>query len=290
MRNTAILLTCCFFAFGLAQGADDDEETTFLRSVVVEKGETSPGDVICILCSVTVRGTVPGDVVAVGGDVELSGHIQGDAVAAGGRVSLLPGARIDGEPVAVGGSVTRTGRVSAPVEASSVPYFHLPGQRSFHPIGVLVLVGFMLLVTVAAAVIFRARQTARVADDLRQRAWLAFLLGLAGWVLYFFLEEQLDVDGALPTLGYWLVSGLVLALMLIGYAGLVWLLGRWIGRQDGWRAWAAGAFTLTIGLLVPVAGAFLVCLLLIVTLGSGIERTAGLAATIIFRRRADRAT
>ncbi len=287
MRKILILLTCCscFFASGRGQ-AQNDEDMRFLRSVIIEKGETSPGDIICILCSVTVKGKVPGDVIAIGGDLTVTGSIHGDAIAAGGRVSVLPGGRIDGDPIAVGGSVRTSGRVTVPAERVSVPYFHLPGQRSFDPLGVLSLAGFMLLVTAAAAAILRTHRSAGIADDLRRRPWLALLLGLAGWTLYLFLEEQLDTDGTLATLGYWMVSGLVLALLLIGYAGLVWLVGRLIARQHGGKNWVAGSLIVTIALLVPVAGALFVSLLLVLTMGSGIERTARSAAAIIARRRA----
>jgi len=285
MRHIAgFLIASCSFLFGLAQGADD-EETRFIRSVVVQKDRTSPGDVICILCSVTVQGTVTGDVIAVGGDIEVSGSVTGDVIAAGGRVTVLSGAQTDGDLIAVGGSLETTSRAKPPADFLTVPYFHLPGQRSFHPIGVLTLICFMLLVTMAAAAIVRSGQSARISDEFVRRPWLILLLGLAGWILFGFAEEQLDAEGIFRTIAVWLLLGLVLAMMLFGYAGILWLLGRRVVGQQGWKAWAVAGLIVIVGLLVPVAGALLGCLLLIVTLGSGIERTTELGVAVVARFR-----
>jgi hypothetical protein len=78
------------------------------RSIVVEPGENA-GDVVCIACSILVRGQTAGDVVAVLGSVhiESGAQIAGDTVAIAGSIRLDTGAHIGGDIVAVVGRLRR---------------------------------------------------------------------------------------------------------------------------------------------------------------------------------------
>jgi len=76
------------------------------HDVTVADGD-SADDVVCVLCSVRVRGEVKGDVVAVLGNVSVdSGRaVRGDVVTVGGYTSLGSGAVVNGDLVVVGGDL-----------------------------------------------------------------------------------------------------------------------------------------------------------------------------------------
>lgn len=59
----------------------ETDEVRLLQSFVVEEGQTLEGEVVCILCSAEIRGTVHGEVVVVGGNASVRGQIAGGVVA-----------------------------------------------------------------------------------------------------------------------------------------------------------------------------------------------------------------
>jgi hypothetical protein len=78
------------------------------RDIYVEPQDKA-GDLVCVACSIHIRGQVAGDAVAVGGNVVLE---QGAQVAGGvttvvGDVRLQTGTQIAGDAVAVAGMVKR---------------------------------------------------------------------------------------------------------------------------------------------------------------------------------------
>jgi hypothetical protein len=78
------------------------------RPIVVQPGE-KVGDLVCVACSIRVRGQTTGDVVAVAGSikVENGGEIAGDTVAVAGSIRLESGAHIGGDVVTVAGRLHR---------------------------------------------------------------------------------------------------------------------------------------------------------------------------------------
>lgn len=95
-----------FSSFAAAQESADRVQVG--RSIVVQPGE-KVGDLVCVGCSIRVRGQTAGDVVAVAGSiaVESGAQIAGDTVAVAGSVWLESGARIGGDVVTVAGRVHR---------------------------------------------------------------------------------------------------------------------------------------------------------------------------------------
>ncbi|MYC66743.1 MAG: hypothetical protein F4X12_10470 [Acidobacteriia bacterium] len=85
----------------------------FGSSLEVRAGDRAE-DVVVILGSATINGTVEGDVVVLLGSLELGSTsvIEGDAVVVGGSINVLPGAVAEGDFVLVGGAL------DAPVEFS----------------------------------------------------------------------------------------------------------------------------------------------------------------------------
>jgi len=83
------------------------DRVQFARDIYVEPGDR-PGDLVCLACSIHVRGQTTGDAVAVAGSIDLeSGKIAGDAVAIGGRLRLQGASRVGGDAVSIIGGVYR---------------------------------------------------------------------------------------------------------------------------------------------------------------------------------------
>jgi len=78
------------------------------RDIVVQPGEKT-GDLVCVACSVRVRGQTAGDVVAVAGSIKLEtgAQVAGDNVAIAGSIRLESGTQVAGDITAVGGTVQR---------------------------------------------------------------------------------------------------------------------------------------------------------------------------------------
>ncbi len=87
-----------------ARGSGD--RVHILRSITVEEGE-DVGDVVCIVCSIHMSGRC-GDVVAVVGSITIDGTVTGDAVAVAGGMYLGENASVAGDVVAVGGRLHRS--------------------------------------------------------------------------------------------------------------------------------------------------------------------------------------
>src|SRR5262245_31210153 len=177
----ALLCGCALAVFPQAvpsQGANESiDGTHYLRDVVVEEGKTAQR-VVCVLCSVVVRGEVKGDVVTVWGDIEIGGKLQGDAVAAGGKIVLRDGAA-EGDLVAVGGRVERKGSSVVKADVNEVPFLYFPGQRSLVFPGTLIF----LSANVVFSMLYLAAGRSRVgtlAETVRKRAMMVFLVGTAG--------------------------------------------------------------------------------------------------------------
>jgi len=100
---TAVILVSSFTA---AQKSADRVQVG--RSLIVQPGEKA-GDLVCVLCSIHVRGQTSGDVVAVLGNVTVASgsKIAGDTVAVLGNVRLASGAQIGGDAATVGGMLYR---------------------------------------------------------------------------------------------------------------------------------------------------------------------------------------
>jgi len=78
------------------------------RDIVVQSGERT-GDLVCVACSIRVRGQTAGDVVAVAGSIaiESGAQVAGDTVAVVGSIRLDSGAQVAGDITAVAGAVRR---------------------------------------------------------------------------------------------------------------------------------------------------------------------------------------
>ena len=88
----------------LAQRSSD--RVQFNHDIIVQPGQES-GDLVCVNCSIFVRGEVAGDVVAVHGNVviEEGAKVAGDVTTVLGNLRIPGTAQVKGDAVAVGGTV-----------------------------------------------------------------------------------------------------------------------------------------------------------------------------------------
>jgi hypothetical protein len=88
----------------MAKGTGDDR-VHFFQSITIESDETV-GDVVCIGCSIRMAGSC-GDMVAILGSIAVDGTVNGDAVAVGGGIRLGEDAQVMGDTVGLGGGIAR---------------------------------------------------------------------------------------------------------------------------------------------------------------------------------------
>jgi uncharacterized RDD family membrane protein YckC len=75
------------------------------QNFVLEKGETTSGDLVLVRGHAKIDGTVNGDCVLVGSDADISGTINGDTVSVASKLRFLPGTTVNGDFVSVVSSV-----------------------------------------------------------------------------------------------------------------------------------------------------------------------------------------
>jgi len=125
LRQTArILLRVLAVSALLAAPAfarPSSDRTQINHDIFVEPGQKS-GDLVCINCSIFVRGEVAGDVVAVHGNVvvEQGAQVVGDATTVLGDLRVQSAAQVRGDAVAVGGMVRSQPQASIGGEVTSL--------------------------------------------------------------------------------------------------------------------------------------------------------------------------
>jgi hypothetical protein len=104
-RGVTLLAIAVIVLSGGAFARNSSDRVQFAHDIRVQPGE-KVGDLVCIGCSIYVRGQAAGDAVAIGGSIVVdSAEVGGDAVAVGGGLRLNGDAHVGGDAVAVFGSV-----------------------------------------------------------------------------------------------------------------------------------------------------------------------------------------
>jgi len=108
LRTLLSLLAIALLSSSLCMAEQRSDRVQIGRDIHVQPGDRS-GDLVCIGCSIYVRGHTAGDVVAVAGSVTLEdgAQVAGDTVAVLGSVRLQNAAQVAGDVTAVAGDVRR---------------------------------------------------------------------------------------------------------------------------------------------------------------------------------------
>ncbi|HYK91801.1 MAG TPA: polymer-forming cytoskeletal protein, partial [Acidobacteriota bacterium] len=247
----------------------------FLHQIVVQRGQ-NVGNVQCSGCSVLVQGSASGDVVAIGGDITIEGAVGGDAIALGGDVHLLSPARLKGDAMALGGYVRADEGARASGDSESIPYMHVPGQRSLHLTGIGAFLAASLSLLLLAAVGFRRRRAMNLSGAVAKRPGMVFVSGTLSAFLVMLLFILTGIARQSELLWVLLVTAGVVYAGLAGYLGVCGALGRLLARQDPWLLPPlAGAVALTALMLVPVAGFIVFMAAFVMVLGGAIASGFG---------------
>jgi hypothetical protein len=105
------LLGCLLTAFILCAAAmaqANPDRVQIGRDMSIDQEEKA-GDLVCVACSIHVRGQVSGDVVAVGGSVTIDpgSQVAGGVTTVFGGLRMADGAQVQGDVTVVGGVVRR---------------------------------------------------------------------------------------------------------------------------------------------------------------------------------------
>jgi hypothetical protein len=108
-RLSRLLVPLLFLALVPATYAQQHADITQFGHDIRVQPNQQTSDLVCMGCSIYVRGQVAGDVVAIMGRVVIDDNAQvsGDVVSLVGNVRVNSGAKIAGDVSAVGGSVDR---------------------------------------------------------------------------------------------------------------------------------------------------------------------------------------
>jgi hypothetical protein len=103
-----LLVAAGTFSSSSIVAAQNSDQVHIGRDIYVQPQDKA-GDLVCVACSIYIRGQVAGDAVAVGGNVVLQqgAQVAGSVTAVVGDVRLQTGTQIAGDAVAVAGMVKR---------------------------------------------------------------------------------------------------------------------------------------------------------------------------------------
>lgn len=274
---TAVL--CLTWPAAIALGQDEPEPTHYFRSIRVEAGETT-SDAMCFMCPIYARGKIDGDALTLGGDIIVEGEITGDAVVLGGRIILAGNSKVDGDAVAIGGTVQREAGATLSGEADSFPYFHFPGQRSFHPLGALTFVIANMVFLVLLGYVIPRRRSANLAAAIGSHPVATTLTGILFACLSVLLVVFTRIPTRFGTAIVVLATFAALFALVYGYLGVALLTGQITGSgRSRLMTLLAGAGLVTVALLIPVAGVVALAAILVLAPGSvvvsGLGRDSG---------------
>jgi len=245
-----MLFVLCLF---VTTAAAADDKTSYFRSVTIDQGPFQ-GSVTCIFCDVVVRGDLQGDAVAIWGSITVNGKVQGEVVAVGGAISLKNGADAS-NVVAIGGMVSSESQSSAQSKKAftSLPWIHLPGQRSVGWRGVVALLGFNIACTLLPTLILRPRAIRSVAKT-SQRWFVTSACGILAVIIYSYflvaLDEYLHVSDTVESV----FTFLFLAVLVLGIGGICFAIGDRLFPGLLFVSLGAGAIILTALELIPYLG------------------------------------
>jgi cytoskeletal protein CcmA (bactofilin family) len=262
----ALVVLCTVVPAGSALAAGDvpDDRIVLSGSVLVDRGETVPGDVVVLDGDVLIRGTVKGNVVLGGGDVTIRGKVGGDVVVFGGVAKLGRAARVSGDvvyfdkkPVVAPGATIGGETKGVEGFADAVAGLAIGIWIAFSVS--LVLFGLLLMLLAPKA----AYAIARTA----KRSWgMSIGVGLGVFILLPIVAVAICFTVIGTPLGIILLFSLV-PLFALAYVSSAFALGRLILKNSRIPAFLVGMLILCLLALVPLLGELVDVLAMIFGLG-----------------------
>ncbi|MBI4265619.1 MAG: hypothetical protein HY657_14695 [Acidobacteria bacterium] len=210
-------------------------------NVTVPRDERVDGDVVVVFGNATIDGEVDGELTIVMGNANLGPDsvVRRDVNVVGGTLNRATGARIDGsiDNVAVG---------DGPWTWRPWPAWGVPGFMIGTFLGRLGNLGATLLrvaliaLLALAAVAFGRGAIERIADHTAADPVRAGLVGFLAQLLFFPLLIITVIVLAISIIGIPLLVlvpfGIVLVLLvlLVGFTGVAYQVGRWLNARFGW--------------------------------------------------------
>jgi hypothetical protein len=223
-------------------------------SVRVDADETVDGDVAVIMGSATVDGHVTGDVAVVMGSLTLGPDaiIEGDVSTVGGSISRASGSRVDGKVSNVGlGPMAAGGRMFPGFVMA--PFAWRVGSLA----ATLWRVAILAVLALLALAVGRT-WVEQIADHAAVDPWRAGLIGFFAEILLFPLCLVTIIVLAVSIIGIPLLLLLpfaflaLLVVLLVGFTGVAYQVGRVLNARFGWGARGPYA-TVAIGVIVVAA-------------------------------------
>jgi hypothetical protein len=245
-------------------------------------------EAVAIGGNVEVTGQTEREVVAVGGNVTISGSVGREVVAVFGDVILLDGASVEQDVVSVGGRVQGVDRAKIGGSVQSVKPF-LPALRFgfLMFLAIFLIAGLVLqpLFAVLCHAILGERRVWVLAETARSRAGLCFVLGLG----LLFGSFMLSIFGAInpflaPLLSFpfWM---LFFVLLVVGYTGISYWVGRSLVSTAGaMAATLLGAVLVTILQLIPILGWMAFFVFSLMAMGAALLSGFGTATDWLIKR------
>jgi len=242
--------------------ADGDDRIVLVGSVLVDREETA-GNVVVVDGDVTVRGTVTGDLIVVDGEVAIRGTVEGDVVTIAGQATLGRRGRVGGDMVYADDKPVQTPGSQV---AGEVKRFDAGNAGLIGAIGAFIgfTISFLLLGLVLLLLAPRAADA--VAQTASTKALVSALVGL----LAFFLIPIIAIAALFTVVGIPLgvvLLFLVLPLYVISYVTAAFVLGRRIIKGSRLLAFLVGLVILQLLTLIPIAGALIGFLAVVLGLG-----------------------
>jgi hypothetical protein len=251
---------------GTGENANEPEPTQPGRT------QTHRGDLVRIGGSVSVGRdeVVDGDVVAIGGSADIDGEVVREVTVVGGSLNLGPGSIVRGDVTVVGGTLTRSpsartlGKVDNVGFGAQFPFNRrfargFPYRRPFSEIGGLLGTALRMTLLILSALVVVAlggRLVESIANRAATEPLRSGLVGLLAEVLFLPLLIITIVVLAVSVVGIPLLllvpfgMVLVVVLMLVGFAGVAYQVGRFVSNRFGIRR---GSYvSVAVGIVVVI--------------------------------------
>lgn len=263
-----LVALCTLLSAGSAFAADDapDDRIVLSGSVLVDRDETVPGDVVVVDGDVLVRGSVRGDVVVVDGDVTIRGKVGGDVVAVAGLATLGRAARVSGDLVYFDKKPVVAPGAKVSGEVQKVDGGEIGDVLGALALGIWVAFSVSLALFGLLMLLLAPKAAEAVARTAKARWGMAIGVGFAVFILLPIVAVLISLTLIGTPLGIILLASLI-PLFALAYVSSAFAVGRLILKTSGIPAFLVGMLILCLLTLVPFLGALVATLAIIFGLG-----------------------